>query len=179
MFIIGINGKEHSKKIEYKLKEINIYNINIQIYPIILKIKETILEKQIDLQEQSKYKEFNAIVSYYTYLPECTNNGLGITASGKKVSETSVAIPRDDDILKFGVEIKFETLSPKYIEDYEGKYLTRIADDTGNPKYIRKMENGTYRLDVFCPKLPNETNESYYKRVNSYGKTNTKIRVHQ
>lgn len=65
------------------------------------------------------------------------------------------------------------------MEDYEGKYLIRIADDTGNPSHIRKMEDGTYRLDVFCPRLPNETDADYHKRVNAYGKTKTTIKVYK
>lgn len=130
-------------------------------------------------EKQNDYKTYNALVSYYTYLPQCTGNGLGITASGKKISETSVAIPRKDDVLKFGTKIEFKNLAAKYMEDYEGKYLIRIADDTGNPSHIRKMEDGTYRLDVFCPRLPNETDVDYHKRVNTYGKTKTTIKVYK
>lgn len=154
------------------------YNQNTSINKEFKESPISELELSIGKVEQ-EYNEYNAIVSYYTYLPECTGNGLGITASGVKVSETSVAIPRKDNVLKFGTKIEFVTLAPKYMEDYDGKYLTRIADDTGSPKYIRKMENGTYRLDVFCPKLPNETDKEYHKRVNSYGKTQTKIKVYK
>lgn len=152
------------------------YKKNISINKEFKEYPISELELSIGKVEQ-EYNEYDAIVSYYTYLPECTGNGLGITASGVQVSETSVAIPRKDNILKFGTKIEFGTLAPKYMEDYDGKYLTRIADDTGSPKHIRKMGNGTYRLDVFCPRLPNETDKEYHKRVNSYGKTQTKIKV--
>lgn len=127
--------------------------------------------------ETIEYIRKKAIVTYYTHLPQCTGDGDGITASGTKVSETSVAIPRKDNLLNFGDTIIFESLSPKYMEDYNGNYLTRIADDTGNPNYIKKIDDETYRLDVFCPKLPNESNEQYYNRVLSYGKTETNILI--
>lgn len=137
------------------------------------KIKTVQSEKNTEI---NKYIEKNAIVSYYTHLPD-EGGGLGITASGNKVSNTSVAIPRKDDLLNFGDTIIFEDLSPKYMADYDGQHLTRVADDTGNPKYIRKVDDNTYRLDVYCPKLPNETNLEYKKRVLSYGKTETKIKI--
>lgn len=81
--------------------------------------------------------------------------------------------------MKFGTKIEFEQLAPQYMIDYDGEYMVRIADDTGNPNHIRKMEDGTYRLDVFCPKLPNETDTEYYDRVVAYGKTETKIKVYK
>lgn len=139
-----------------------------------VKIEKT---KQIEKPLSTNYKEFNAIVSYYTYLPSSTGSGSGITANGNKVSETSLAIPRNDDILRYGVKVEFDYLAPQYMIDYDGKYLTRIADDTGSPKHIRKIDNNTYKLDVFCPRLPKESDDSYHKRVYGYGITKTKMKI--
>ena len=164
--------KEQQIIISNKLLE-NNNTLNNRITNTNLRINEL---NKLEEQEQESYIEKNAIVSYYTHLPD-EGGGLGITASGNKVSNTSVAIPRKDDLLNFGDTIIFEDLSPKYMADYDGQHLTRVADDTGNPKYIRKVDDNTYRLDVYCPKLPNETNLEYKKRVLSYGKTETKIKI--
>lgn len=75
--------------------------------------------------------------------------------------------------------MEFKEFAPKYMQDYNGQYLVRIADDTGSPNHIRKLDNGIYRLDVFCPKFPNETDSEYYNRVSSYGKTETTFRIYK
>ena len=130
------------------------------------KINQELKEKNNKLKNQYKkqqnYIEKKGIISYYTNLQD-EGGGLGITASGKKLSNTSIAIPRNDDLLKFGIEIEFENLAPQYMKDYQGKYLKRIADDTGNPRYIKKINDNIYKLDVYCPRLPNETDEKYKK----------------
>lgn len=177
LFNISINNIEKEKILENGNMHIGEKIVTETLVETTTETTTQIIDRGLD--EKQNYEEYNAIVSYYTYLPECTGSGLGITASGKKVSETSVAIPRKDNVLKFGTKIEFKTLAPQYMKDYNSKYLTRIADDTGNSNYIRKMEDGTYRLDVFCPKLPNETDKEYHKRVYSYGKTETKIKVYK
>lgn len=189
--LIRLNEKNKeiilNKKIFYmqQMAYKNRYENEIEKYKVKkeeLKKENILLKNQINqiekIKEEEKKKEItkDAIVSYYTHLPD-EGGGLGITASGEKISNTSVAIPRKDDLLQFGDTIIFETLSPKYMKDYNGQYLTRVADDTGNPRYIRKIDNNTYKLDVYCPKLPNETNYDYKKRVRGYGITNTKIKI--
>lgn len=129
-------------------------------------------------QDARKSVTFDVIVSYYTYLPQSTGTGNGITASGKKVSNTSLAIPRNDNILKFGSVVQFDFLCDSYMKDYNGQYLERIADDTGSPKHIRRVNDTTYRVDVFCPRLNGESDSAYHKRVYAYGKTKTKMKVY-
>lgn len=190
-FLIKLNEKNKeivlNKKIFYmqQMAYKNRYENEIEKYKVKkeeLKKENILLKNKINkiekIKEEEKKKEItkNVIVSYYTHLPD-EGGGLGITASGEKVSNTSVAIPRKDDLLQFGDTIIFETLSPKYMKDYNGQYLTRVADDTGNPRHIRKIDNNTYKLDVYCPKLPNETNSAYKKRVKEYGITNTRIKI--
>lgn len=181
--------REHTK-IQFQEKvSIDIQDIELNDPEIISELNnqsviEIVTESKDNFTIESNnikpnYSIHNAIVSYYTYLPQSTVHGTGITASGKKVSNTSLAIPRKDSLLKFGTKVEFDELAPKYMEDYQGQFLTRIADDTGNPKNIRKMNDGTYRLDVFCPRLTNETDEEYHKRVYGYGKTETKIKIYE
>ena len=158
--------KEENNLLIIKLNELKKENLQLQ----------NEIDKLKKEKENNKYITKNVIVSYYTNLPE-EGGGLGITASGKKLSNKSLAIPRNDNLLKFGMEIEFDSLAPQYMKDYNGKYLKRIADDTGNPKYIKKIDNNTYKLDVYCPKLPNESNSEYKKRVTSYGITKTKIKI--
>lgn len=143
--------------------------------------KDNIVEKEVEEEIKSiknNYVEVDAIVSYYTYLPSSTGSGDGITATGKKVTNSSLAIPRNDELLKYGTKVEFEFLAPQYMKDYNGQYLTRIADDTGSPKHIRKVDENTYRVDVFCSRLENETDTQYHNRVYSYGKTKTKMKIY-
>lgn len=176
--LIKENIEEISIQQETQEKQTTENTEIVEIKKVDKKNIETKNNIDINNIDKNKFLVYDAIVSYYTYLPQETGSGDGITASGKKVSSTSLAIPRKDDILKFGTIVEFDKLSDGYMKDYNGKYLTRIADDTGNPKNIRKVDDFTYRVDVFCPRLENETDEQYHKRVYSYGKTTTKIKVY-
>ncbi|WP_252251275.1 3D domain-containing protein [Clostridium sp. VAP52] len=114
------------------------------------KLKEERLKGQE--QEENEHKR-NFIVSYYgaTY-NECGNNHF-ITASGIPVAEGQIAVPRN---IPFGSKIILEGI------EY-------IATDTGNPKYICELSDGTLRVDVFIARDVCENDYKYEKRINSMG----------
>ena len=116
-----------------------------------IKIREE--EKKRKENEEKLTHQRNFIVTYYgsTY-NECGNNHF-ITASGVPVEEGHIAVPRN---IPFGSKIILE-----------GKEY--IATDTGNPKYICELDNGTLRVDVFVARQYGESDYQYEKRVNNMG----------
>ena len=129
-----------------------------------LKTKQNIINRvneRFDKIEEKKRKEEeeklnhrrNFIVTYYgaTY-NECGNNHF-ITASGVPVEEGHIAVPRN---IPFGSKIILE-----------GKEY--IATDTGNPKYICELSDGSLRVDVFVGRQYGENDYQYEKRVNNMG----------
>lgn len=74
------------------------------------------------------------ILTYYSASTEECGNSLGITASGTRAVEgRTIAVPRS---IPFGSKIR--------IKGHE-----YIAEDTGNPKYICELADGTIRVDIF------------------------------
>ena len=110
-------------------------------------------EKKRKEEEEKLNHRRNFIVTYYgaTY-NECGNNHF-ITASGVPVEEGHIAVPRS---IPFGSKIILE-----------GKEY--IATDTGNPKYICELSDGTLRVDVFIERQQGESDYQYEKRVNNMG----------
>ena len=110
-------------------------------------------EKKRKEKEEKLNHRRNFIVTYYgaTY-NECGNNHF-ITASGVPVEEGHIAVPRS---IPFGSKIILE-----------GKEY--IATDTGNPKYICELSDGTLRVDVFIERQQGESDYQYEKRVNNMG----------
>ena len=135
----------------YKLKEEFTTKQNI-----INRVNERfdkIEEKKRKEEEEKLNHRRNFIVTYYgaTY-NECGNNHF-ITASGVPVEEGHIAVPRN---IPFGSKIILE-----------GKEY--IATDTGNPKYICELSDGTLRVDVFVGRQYGENDYQYEKRVNNMG----------
>lgn len=123
------------------------------------------------------YVTINVVVSYYTGVEEENGKGYaGRNAIDGYLSSTSVAIPRNG-IIKYGMKLEFENLGEKYMKDYNGQFLERIADDCGSPQHIRVREDGIYRMDIYCPEIAGETEEQYKIRVNNYGKYETICKV--
>ena len=139
-------------KEEFKTKQNIINRVNERFDKI---------EEQHRIEEEKKRKEEeeklnhrrNFIVTYYgaTY-NECGNNHF-ITASGVPVEEGHIAVPRS---IPFGSKIILEG------NEY-------IATDTGNPKYICELSDGTLRVDVFIERQYGENDYQYEKRVNNMG----------
>lgn len=130
-------------------------------------------------EEQTTYESIKVVVSYYTSLAGENGGYAGLNAIGGELSETSIAIPRpnSNSLIQYGTVIEFDDLGEAYMEDYNGNHLTRVADDTGNPNHIYIKGDGTYRVDVFCPRLKGESDSEYKQRVLKYGKHRTTARV--
>ena len=132
-------------KEEFKTKQNIINRVNERF--------DKIEEKKRKQEEEKLNHRRNFIVTYYgaTY-NECGNNHF-ITASGVPVEEGHIAVPRN---IPFGSKIILE-----------GKEY--IATDTGNPKYICELSDGTLRVDVFVGRQYGENDYQYEKRVNNMG----------
>ena len=135
----------HKLKEEFKTKQNIINRVNERF--------DKIEEKKRKEEEEKLNHRRNFIVTYYgaTY-NECGNNHF-ITASGVPVEEGHIAVPRN---IPFGSKIILE-----------GKEY--IATDTGNPKYICELSDGTLRVDVFIERQYGESDYQYEKRVNNMG----------
>ena len=132
-------------KEEFKTKQ----NITNRVNERFDKIEE---KKRKEEEEKLNHRR-NFIVTYYgaTY-NECGNNHF-ITASGVPIEEGHIAVPRN---IPFGSKIILE-----------GKEY--IATDTGNPKYICELSDGSLRVDVFVGRQYGENDYQYEKRVNNMG----------
>ena len=138
-------------KEEFKTKQNIINRVNERFD----KIEEQHRQKEKKRKEEEEKLNYrrNFIVTYYgaTY-NECGNNHF-ITASGVPVEEGHIAVPRS---IPFGSKIILE-----------GKEY--IATDTGNPKYICELSDGTLRVDIFIERQYGENDYQYEKRVNNMG----------
>ena len=139
-------------KEEFKIKQNIINRVNERFDKIEEQHRIEEEKKRKEQEERDKHKR-NFIVTYYgaTY-NECGNNHF-ITASGVPVEEGHIAVPRS---IPFGSKIILE-----------GKEY--IATDTGNPKYICELSDGTLRVDVFIERQYGESDYQYEKRVNNMG----------
>lgn len=123
--------------------------------------------------------EVDALLTFYTDLASCNSyENKGKNAIGGYLTKTSIAIPRKS--MPFGSEITLSSLPNSLVSDY-GDSVTykRIADDVGSTKYIKINSNGSYRLDVFCPRLYGETDREYKARINSYGVHSTTAIIYE
>ena len=139
-------------KEEFKIKQ-NIFNRVNERFDKIEEQRRQDEEKKRKEEEEKLNHRRNFIVTYYgaTY-NECGNNHF-ITASGVPVEEGHIAVPKS---IPFGSKIILE-----------GKEY--IATDTGNPKYICELSDGTLRVDVFIERQQGESDYQYEKRVNNMG----------
>ena len=112
-------------------------------------------EKQKELEEQKKNEPQlqTFVLTYYGLLSSECGNTKGITASGKRISRGMIASPPQ---LKFGTKIMIEG------NEY-------VVEDRGSSKYIKVNNDGSIRLDVYLPKIDGESDNEYYKRIQSKG----------
>ena len=115
------------------------------------------VKKQKQLEEQKKnIKESHKqvfILTYYGLLESECGKIDGITASGKRITDGMIASPPQ---LKFGTKIIIE-----------GKEY--VVEDRGSSKYIKINNDGSIRIDVYLPKLNNETDKDYLNRIENKG----------
>jgi 3D (Asp-Asp-Asp) domain-containing protein len=137
----------------YKTKEIVNENITGQIKNEEFQLPMTaILEPKVDTITIPEYKEVNLILTFYTSLPGETN-GKGITASGKKIEYGMIACNQ----LPFGTQIE------------TNEYGILTVEDKGSSKHFPRINDDTYRIDVFIPRNKDETNKQYKQRVLAMG----------
>ena len=139
-------------KEEFRVKQDIINRVNERFDKIEEQRRQEEEKKRKEEEEKLNHRR-NFIVTYYgaTY-NECGNNHF-ITASGVPVEEGHIAVPKS---IPFGSKIILE-----------GKEY--IATDTGNPKYICELSDGTLRVDVFIERQQGESDYQYEKRVNNMG----------
>ena len=111
-----------------------------------------------------QYKEINLEITFYTGLV-CENTIHGaIDAQENPLIWSTIAVPRSVDL-----GTKFE------IDLYPNQIF--VARDRGNINHIKVKPDGTYRIDIFCPRKEGETDGQYWSRVNAYGRITTKGRI--
>ena len=149
-FVVPNIGYDNIKK-EIEIRE----KINKIVEERLNRIKE-IHERQLEKEkiEKEKHKRTFLVTYYGSTYNECGNNHY-ITASGIPVSRGHIAVPRS---IPFGSKIILEG------NEY-------IATDTGNPKYICELPDGTLRVDIYVERLDSEIGNdyAYEKRINNMG----------
>lgn len=136
----GIVRPKINKNAIQKLACININDIAKEVYEQskqeMLKQDQAEEQKKKQLQIQNITKTYNIILAFYSVDVEQCGNDLGITASGKHIQEGMCAAPRD---INFG----------KVISLNNGQ--SYVVEDRGSSKYIRWIDNNTFRIDVYVP----------------------------
>ena len=118
------------------------------------KSEEERLKKESEKQKKNDNREcYNFVITYYALLQDECGKTDGITASGKHISSGMIASPK---IFKFGTKLMIEGIA-------------YTVEDRGSSKYIKVNNDGSIRLDVYVPRLPNESNPHYSKRVSNMG----------
>lgn len=116
------------------------------------------------------YEEIKCELTFYTDLYSCNGSDNKLTASGTILNSKTVAVPRKKGstkpVFQFGTKIVIEGIGE------------RIVEDTGNPKYLKIKEDGTYILDVYVPRNKWEKDKAYKKRVLEMGRVTTTAKVY-
>ena len=148
------NLKEMVELQDYRLKKF-MEQVEKDRIELEKKKAEEEAKKQKELEEQKKNEPQlqTFVLTYYGLLTSECGNTKGITASGKRISRGMIASPPQ---LKFGTKIMIEG------NEY-------VVEDRGSSKYIKVNNDGSIRLDVYLPKIDGESDNEYYKRIQSKG----------
>ena len=126
-------------------------------------------ENVVEVIEET-YEEIQCELTFYTDLYSCNGSDNKLTASGTILNSKTVAVPRKKGstkpVFQFGTKIVIEGIGE------------RIVEDTGNPKYLKIKEDGTYILDVYVPRNKGESDNAYKKRVLGMGRVTTTAKVY-
>lgn len=124
----------------------------------------SIMQERYSIRENDMY-EIKIELTYYTSLAICNGSNSGLTASGVPLNENTIAVPRKKGstrpIVPFGTKIYIEGIGVK------------IAEDTGNPNYIKVKDDGTWIIDVYVPRNKGENDKEYHRRIMQMGRTQT------
>lgn len=123
----------------------------------------SIIEKDKKEETKKEYIEVDCEITFYTSLL-CENTHYGaVDAQSNPLKWGTIAIPRD-----YELGTKFE---------FDGIDGTFTGTDRGSKKHIKVKSNGVIRIDMFVPRNKGESDDSYYERVNNYGRFKTKGRI--
>lgn len=121
-------------------------------------------------EPQEEYLEIKVECTFYTSLAGCNGDSSCLTASGEKLNDMTIAIPRKvgstKPIYPFGTKIYIEGIGE------------RIVQDTGNPNYLKIKDDGTIIIDVFVPRNSGESDCEYKQRVLDKGRFSTTAKVY-
>lgn len=136
----GIIRPKINKNAIQKIACRNINDIAKEVYEQskeeMLKQDQAEEQKKKQLQIQNIPKTYKIILTFYSVDAEQCGNDLGITASGKHIQEGMCAAPTS---INFG----------KVISLSNGQ--SYVVEDRGSSKYIRWIDNNTFRIDVYVP----------------------------
>lgn len=132
---------------------------------ILDELKEDRWREVVESIEYEEYVEVDCELTFYTSLAVCNSaENVGKNAIGGYLTETSIAIPRNS--MPFGTKVEIDG------------YGVRYADDVGHKDYIKIKEDGTYRFDIFIPRLDGESDETYHKRIMNMGRVRTTAKIY-
>lgn len=138
----------------------------VEKQPVARTAPQPIQEKEKP-KENTSYKEVNVRVSFYTSLASENGGYEGMNAISGKLKLGSISAPKS---VPFGSKISIAEM-----QNHLG--ITEFTvDDRGGAIFIR--DDGTYKLDVYVPKKQGESDNEYFKRVNSMGIVNTKAKIY-
>lgn len=106
-------------------------------------------------------------LTFYTDTHDENGGWGGYVANNKKIAPGMVA---SGPQLNFGTEIYIPSFG-KNIAGLEGRNLF-VVEDSMLEKESYKTNGADYRIDIYVPRLPGEDDDTYKKRVNSYGRYN-------
>lgn len=132
--------------------------------------KGEIVENTKEDAVEKDYIEIRCELTFYTSLASCCGDSDCLTASGVEVNPLTLAVPRKDNskkpVFPFGTKVVIDG------------YGEKIVQDTGNPKYLKIKEDGTYIFDVYVPREQSESDEQYRQRVLEMGRVESKAKVY-
>lgn len=163
---VAIGGASQNEKV-IKTRILNSY------CPTLFQIDAEELIKQKEIEKQEKIKLENErlrkaeeeknnkgipvrlLVTYYGNTASQCENNEGIMANGEKVHYGAIACSSE---IPFGSKITMDKSGREF-----------ICKDRGNPKYICKLGENYYRVDIFIPRNEGESTHDYEKRVRAMG----------
>ncbi|ONI39355.1 hypothetical protein AN639_05195 [Candidatus Epulonipiscium fishelsonii] len=110
------------------------------------------------------YQTMNAIVTFYTGLGVENGGYTEMNAIGGSLEVGSLAAPKD---LPFGTSV----IIPNLPTDINTSLF--VVDDRGGA--IQRISQDTVKLDVYVPRMEDESDGEYYTRVNHLGIIHTPI----
>lgn len=118
-------------------------------------VKEPVEEKPVEKAKTSPEGTRVALtLSHYSDLAEENGGYAGLDAMGNKLVWGTLA----SNNFKKGTKI--------YIEHYEHTFT---VSDVGSSKYLKKLSDGSIKVDVFVPRKSGESTKAYKQRVMNLG----------